>query len=146
MKRHNGRIIAVLTAYNMDINKLDKNQTLKALEEVLELESEEEFPVEIDSKYSYLLICELMDNLKEIDELISNNLVGYTIDRLSYVDRAIIRIAVLEMRFIGVPKNVAINEALEITKDYSNVDEDKQVKFNNKVLANIWEAIENGRK
>lgn len=146
MKRHNGRIIAVMIAYNMDMNQLDKAGALKALENLLLLESEEEFPVEIDSKYAYLLICELMDHLDEVDKLISDNLVGYTIDRLSYVDRAIIRIAVLEMRFIGVPKSVSINEALEITREYSSIDDDKQVKFNNKVLANIWDKIEDNGK
>ena len=112
MKRHNGRIIAVLTAYNMDINHYNKEETLKALQDVIKLEAEEEFPVEIDEQYAYTLICGLLENLNEIDELISSTLIGYTIDRLSYVDRAIIRICILEMKYLGVPKNIAINEAL----------------------------------
>ena len=52
---------------------------------------------------------------------------------LNLVDKAILKFAVFEMLFKDVPYQVAINEALEITKIYSDID-GKQVPFNNKVL------------
>ena len=77
----------------------------------------------------------------EIDNIISNSLVKYTIDRLSYVDRAIIRLATYEMKFLNLAKEVAIDEALLITREYSSLENDAQVKFNNKLLDNISKVI-----
>ncbi len=143
MKRHNGRILAVLSLYNMDINQFNKEETLKTFNEILDMELSEEYPVEIDNKYAEKLINGVMDNLDKIDSIISNNLVKYTLDRLSYVDRAIIRVATYELLEHN-PKNIVINEALEITKDYSSIDNDKQVNFNNSVLDKIATSIEKG--
>lgn len=137
MKRHNGRIIAVQILYNMDIRRLTKEETIQAFEDLINLEKEEEYPVEIDNKYAQELIEGCYDNINNIDMLISSALTNYTIDRLSYVDRAIIRIAVYEMKWLKVDKHIAINEALEITREYSSIDNDKQVQFNNKLLDKV---------
>lgn len=80
-------------------------------------------------------------NLEKIDEVIKNSLVKYTINRLSFVDRAIIRMATTEM-MMGVAKAVAINEALEIVKVYSDQGDGAAVRFVNKVLDNISKNIE----
>ncbi|MDY0023501.1 MAG: transcription antitermination factor NusB [Candidatus Izemoplasmatales bacterium] len=82
----------------------------------------------------------------EVDNIISSNLTNWTIDRLNYVDLAIIRYAVYEMIYLKTPPQVAINEALEITKVYSNLDDDSAKKFNNKLLDNIKKSLgkENG--
>ncbi len=141
MKRHNGRIIAVLTLYNMDLNKLTDTETLNALNDLIIMESEEEFPVEIDTLYSHKLVDGVVNNLNAVDNIIIKSLVKYTIDRLSYVDRALIRVATYEMKFMAVDPKIAINEAVEITKEYSAVENDKQVKFNNKLLDNIAKVI-----
>lgn len=140
MKRHNARIIAVMTLYNMDVslNSIDKLED--TFNSIVEIEKQEEYPVEIDFEYAYKLAKGVMDNITVIDKNISDALVGYTIDRLSYVDRAIIRECVYEMLYEKLAKNIAINEAIEITKDYSSLD-DAQVKFNNAVLDNIAKVI-----
>ena len=141
MKRHNGRIIAVLTLYNMDLSKLTPTETLHALNDIIMLENEEEYPVEIDGLYAHKVVEGVINNLNSIDAIIIKSLVKYTIDRLSYVDRALIRLATYEMKYLEVAPNIAINEALEITREYSSVDNDKQVKFNNKLLDNIAKVI-----
>ncbi len=78
-----------------------------------------------------------MSDIKAIDEVISNSLVGYTLNRLNVVDRSIIELATYEMKNDVVPAAIAINEALEITKMYSDTGDNKEVKFNNKLLDNI---------
>jgi len=85
---------------------------------------------------------EIKDKYQELDEIISSNLVNWTIDRLNYVDLAIIRFATYEMLYVKTPPQVAINEALEITKIYSNLDDDLAKKFNNRVLENIKNFLE----
>ena len=77
--------------------------------------------------------------------MISNSLESYTLDRLSYADRAIIRLACYELKFMDTPKNVVIDEALEITKEYSNLDDNKQLKFNNKLLDKLAKVVYESR-
>jgi N utilization substance protein B len=141
MKRHNGRIIAVLTLYNMDLSKLTDIETLNVLNDIIMMEAEEEYPVEIDNLYAHKIVDGVVNNLNAVDTIIIKSLVKYTIDRLSYVDRALIRVATYEMKFLGVDPKIAINEAVEITKEYSAVENDLQVKFNNKLLDNIAKVI-----
>ena len=122
MKRHNGRIIAVLTLYNMDLSKLTDIETLNVLNDIIMMEAEEEYPVEIDNLYAHKIVDGVVNNLNAVDAIIIKSLVKYTIDRLSYVDRALIRVATYEMKFLGVDPKIAINEAVEITKEYSAVE------------------------
>ncbi|MGI6787845.1 MAG: transcription antitermination factor NusB [Acholeplasmataceae bacterium] len=82
-------------------------------------------------------IRDVLEKLPEIDEMISSNLTNYTINRLSYYDRAIIRYAVYEVKYLNIPKAIIINEAIEITKIYTDLDDEKQHKFNNRLLDNI---------
>ena len=141
MKRHNGRIIAVLTLYNMDLSKLTAEETLHQLNDLIMMEADEEYPVEIDTLYAHKIVDGVCTNLNIVDDIISRSLVKYTIDRLSFVDRALIRVATYELKFMELDPKVAIDEAIEITKEYSSIDNDKQVKFNNKLLDNIAKVI-----
>jgi len=75
--------------------------------------------------------------LKEIDDIITKNLTNWKINRLTYVDRAIIRFATYEMYNTDTPHEIVINEALNLTKKYSDEGDKKMVGFTNKVLDNI---------
>ena len=87
------------------------------------------------------IYTDIICHFDEIDGLIKEHLYHYTIDRLSYVDRAIIRLATYELLMHDTPKEIVINEALELTKEYTNLDDEKQRKFNNKLLDNIANAL-----
>ena len=78
----------------------------------------------------------VMNNIERIDEIIANSLVNYTLSRLNVVDRSIIELATYEM-LEGLAPQIAIDEALEITKLYTDAGDKKEVKFNTKVLDNI---------
>ena len=77
--------------------------------------------------------------------MISKNLVKWTIDRLSFVDKAILRLATYEMMYTSTPKQIIINEAIDITGDYVDTEDFPAKKFNNRVLDNIKESL-NGRQ
>lgn len=83
---------------------------------------------------------EILSKLKKIDDVIENNLFNYSLYRLAFLDKAIIRLATYEMMYTDEPKEVIINEAIEITKKYSDID-DKQRAFTNKVLDNIKNSL-----
>lgn len=75
------------------------------------------------------------NNKEEINELISSKLKGYTLNRLFKIDLAILTLAVIELNYIKEnPKQVIINEAVELAKKYST---EKSHKFINGVLADI---------
>ncbi len=75
----------------------------------------------------------------EINDLISAHLKGYTIDRVYKIDLAIIIVALIELKYIKEnPKEVIINEAVELAKKFST---DKSPKFVNGVLADIVKDI-----
>ncbi len=141
MKRHNARIIAVMSLYNIDLNKYNYEEAMDCFNNIKNLEEDYEYQVEIEYDYSEKMIVGVLENNEAIDNIISNCLVNYTIDRLSYVDRAIIRLATYEMKFLNLAKEVAIDEALLITREYSSLENEAQVKFNNKLLDNISKAI-----
>lgn len=87
------------------------------------------------------MIIQVEEHFSEIDEIISNHLENWTIDRLNYVDKMIIRFAVYEMKYTDTPYEVIINEAIELTKKYTNLDDDKAKSFNNKLLDKIKTSL-----
>ncbi|SRR5579883_711771 len=87
-------------------------------------------------QYAKDIIIIVNDNRNEIDEQISAALVDWQVTRLAQIDRDILRIAVAEMRFLSVPPSVAINEAVELAKRYSEEDSHR---FINGVLRRVTE-------
>lgn len=70
-----------------------------------------------------------------IDNKIEEHLTNWSINRLAKTDLLVMRIAVYEMFFVeDVPNKVALNEALEIIKLYSD---EKSRKFVNGILSNM---------
>lgn len=90
---------------------------------------------EKDDKYIHDRVFDIRSKLSEIDKAISDNTVGWSIDRMSKVDLTILRLAYYEIKFDDdVPQNVAINEAIEIAKIYGG---DSSPSFINGVLAKL---------
>ena len=64
--------------------------------------------------------AERVEKEKEIDELADKYLVDWKIERLNKVDKAILSIGIYELVFTDIPSIVAINEAVELSKKYSD--------------------------
>jgi transcription antitermination protein NusB len=88
--------------------------------------------------YTMEIITRLQVDRAAVDQLLNEILVDWNVDRLAAIDRDILRIATTEMMFLGVPDSVAINEAVELAKRYSNED---GYKFINGILRRVTEAI-----
>ena len=90
-------------------------------------------------KHAERLVQGIQDHQKEIDDRITSVLQNFSFDRLGTVDRNILRLAVYEMLFDpGVPPPVAINEAIEIAKDFGDT---QTKKFVNGVLDRIARSL-----
>ena len=121
MKRTSARELAFKTIYSKFFNAEDNE----------DLDISDKDSLEFISK----ILKSFAENYIEINELISQNLKGYTLERLFKIDLAIITLAVIELKFIKeTPKEVVINEAVELAKKYST---EKSPRFINGVLADI---------
>ncbi len=127
MKRE-ARVKAMQLLYSIDVLGITYEEALVEEEDLDVLAGDY-------AKYCY-------QHLQQIDDIITHSLKNYTIDRLNLVDKAIIRLAVSEMLEGSQPKEVIINEALEITKEYSDQGDHKAVSFNNRLLDNIKNALQ----
>ena len=90
--------------------------------------------LEMDNKYVRDIVNGVLENLENIDTLITKYLENWDLDRLGKTDKAILRLATYEMVYYDTPKLVVINEAVELAKMYSD---DKVVKLINAVLDKI---------
>ena len=85
------------------------------------------------------LVEGVLNNIENIDNNISKYLENWTIDRLGLTDQAIIRISVYELLYTDTPNLVCINEAIELSKKYSD---EKVSKMINGVLDKIYHEVE----
>ena len=111
-------------------------QEPKNLEEQIDLYLECE---EITDKEAKEYIVDAINGIKkhidEINNLIKKNLkADWTIERISKVDFSILKLAIYEIKYKGIPYKVAINEALEISKKYG---EEASKNFINGILASV---------
>ena len=81
----------------------------------------------------------IRENITQIEKLISNNLTQkWTIERISRIDIAILKLAIYEIVYSKLPYKVVINEAVELAKKYG---EDSSKSFINGILASIVKEL-----
>ncbi|MCW6036661.1 transcription antitermination factor NusB [Spirulina subsalsa FACHB-351] len=85
------------------------------LPEVIHLANKQEV-----REYAIELIGTVKRRQAEIDQVLNDSLVDWQVNRLPQVDQQILEIAVAEILYLEVPERIAINEAVEIAKRYSD--------------------------
>ena len=124
-KRREGRIIAFQTLFAFDFN----NKTLDELFEwdwLIKKYSDESL------QYAKFLIKGTIENLNTIDKKIKSKLKNWDFNRISNIDKAILRFSIFSMFFeTDLPEKVIINEAVEIVKNFGT---DDSYKFINGIL------------
>lgn len=136
MKRNNSRIKALIVLYNYDLmNEIIDNDYLNNL-------IQENPDIEIDEEFFQEIVDGVVNNLDRINRIINLNLKNWSLDRMSIIDRNLMRIATYEMLYTTTPKNIIINEILNLTHEYSELDEGLESKFNNKLLDQIRKSID----
>ena len=91
-------------------------------------------PGENECEYMNGMFEGVVNNREEIDRQISDHLRGWTIDRLSRVDLAILRLGAYELMLKETAAGIVINEAVELANQYST---EKAGAFINGVLGSI---------
>lgn len=118
-------------------NKIDYT-TNGVIEEYMDNIPLEEHKI-INTDFLKELVEGVLNNINDIDNNISKYLENWTIDRLGLTDQAIIRISVYELLYTNTPNLVCINEAIELSKKYSD---EKVSKMINGVLDKIYHEVE----
>lgn len=135
--RRRGRELALKLLYGFDLLPRDIDATL---EEFWRLTR---YPKEIRTFAEYLVRGTLAHK-DEIDAFIAKNAINWSIDRMTVVDRNILRYAVYELLYDDViPPKVTINEALDISKKYSTP---KSSAFINGILDHIHHTLEKRKR
>lgn len=135
--RHLSRSIVLQTLFEWDLNNMDKKGTL----EVLNRNVEEFAPNKTDNPFIEKLLDGVLGKKPELDQVIEKAAPEWPIDRISPVDRNILRLGLYELLFADrkeVPAKVAINEAIELAKQFGG---ENSSRFVNGVLGAVYKEI-----
>lgn len=129
MSRRLARDVAFRALFQIDIGKCRAELALYNSLDGFSLKSDEEQLVRD-------LVTGTVENLQTLDNTISKHLVKWELQRLSAVDRNLLRLALYEIIYRpDIPHAVSINEALELAKKYGSTGE--AVGFINGILDRV---------
>ena len=129
MNRTKSRELALKLIYEKEIQKVVEEDTLEIFFESNEIEEPEV------KEYLKDILFGVSENEEKINSLIEKNLKeNWTIDRVSKINISLLKIAIYEMIYKKLPYKVAINEVVELAKQYSD---DQASSFINGILASI---------
>ena len=127
--RHRGREAAMQMLYQWEVGQSD-------IEEVLRTFWSANLPgaegaSDATKAFAEQLVRGTVGNLQKIDPLIAETAEHWRLSRMAALDRLILRLAIGEFLHGETPRNVVINEALELAKTFSG---DESAKFVNGIL------------
>src|SRR3989339_640978 len=141
--RHLSRSIVLQTLFEWDFVSASKkgNWTKDKIKEVLNKNLREFAPGLEDDAFVFSLTEEVLNRCGAVDEIIEKAAPDWPLDKISIVDRNILRIGLTELLFGDrnqVPPKVAINEAIELAKTFGG---ENSGKFVNGVLGAGYKEI-----
>lgn len=136
--RHLARSTVLQTLFEWDFNGQRSTDDLDA---VLERNTVEFAPGMGDPAFMRELLHSIVDKRKDIDLIIEKAAPDWPIQKISVVDRNVLRIGLYELLFADkkeVPEKVAINEAIELAKTYGG---ENSGRFVNGVLGSVYKEL-----
>jgi len=135
--RHLSRSIVLQTLFEWDLNNIDKKATI----DILDRNIAEFAPNKTDRPFMEKLLTGIQGKQSELDLVITKAAPEWPLDRISPIDRNILRLGLYELLFgerSEVPAKVAINEAIELAKQFGG---DNSSRFVNGVLGAVYKEI-----
>ncbi len=136
--RHLVRTIALQSLYEWDFYKQEKD-----LEEIIARNLQEFGPGIDEPDFLWRLIHGIVEHMQEIDAIIEKAAPEWPLEQIAIIDRNVLRIGLYELLYADrneVPPKVAINEAIEVAKNYGGMNSPK---FVNGVLGTVFREITN---
>ena len=142
--RHLSRSIAMQSLYEWDFDGKAKNK----LKEIVERNIKEFGPglEATNQEFIRSLAFGVADNILHIDTIIEKAAPEWPISQITIVDRNVLRLGLYELLYGNkeeVPPKVAINEAIELAKNFSG---ESSGKFINGVLGTVFRELENNQQ
>jgi N utilization substance protein B len=128
--RHRSRARALQVLFLWDLRKQDIGAAIASYYDTLGSEEDDPTPTDPDG-FMETLVRGAVENSASIDRIISDKSANWRIERMPAVDRNILRLAIYEMNDLKTPPAVAIDEALNLARQFSG---DESVAFINGVL------------
>ena len=135
--RHLSRSIAMQSLYEWDFGGRQSE-----LKKIVGRNLEEFGPGLEDKEFAHTLAKGVADNLPQLDKIIEKAAPEWPIDQITIVDRNVLRLGLYELLYANkdeVPPKVAINEAIELAKNFSG---ESSGKFINGVLGTVFRELE----
>lgn len=130
--RRKAREIALQVLYQIDVTGVDADEAIQLFQDNFGMAEE-------TIEFSTQLIHCTLDHLKDIDELIKSCSQHWSLERMSKVDRNILRTSVAEfLYFDDIPPKVTLNEAIDIGKNYGS---DNSGSFINGILDAMYSKL-----
>lgn len=143
MRRRVAREIALQSLYQMTMNEVTAKEAVDSVIDEALHENEGAVDLNGDTSakpYIYELVEGTLTNRERIDQILSEYLKGWQMDRLSKVDREVLRMAAYEMLYRqDTPPKVVVNEAIELAKHFGT---DESGKFVNGVLGKLIKEMD----
>ncbi|MGC9603594.1 MAG: transcription antitermination factor NusB [Minisyncoccia bacterium] len=135
--RHLARTIVLQSLYEWDFYEHQAD-----LANILERNMKEFGPGIDEPDFVWRIAKGVIEHIKEIDDIIKRVAPDWPINQIAIVDRNVLRIGLYELMYADrneVPPKVAINEAIEIAKNYGGQNSPK---FINGVLGTVFRELE----
>lgn len=136
--RHIARSIVLQTLFELDFRDYSE---LPSLEEIITRNVAEFANDVVDTAFVHALLLGILSKKTEIDLVVEKAAPDWPLDKISIMDRNILRLGLYELLFADakeVPAKVAINEAIELSKSYGG---EKSSKFVNGVLGSVYKEL-----
>ena len=128
MKRHEAREKALQALFQVDVGHIPPEEALQNVTGDKEVDP-----------FLRQLVMGVTEHQEEIDALLRANLEKWRLERVANVDRAILRMATYEMKYVeDVPVKVSLDEAVELAKKFGDT---KSGSFVNGVLSKVKDAL-----
>ena len=95
--------------------------------------------LEVENTFVDECVHGVLDNQENLRKMANDSLQGWPLDRLNKVDQAILLLGIYELIHTDTPSVVCINEAIELSKKYSDEAVTKMI---NGVLDKIYHEVE----
>ena len=95
--------------------------------------------LEVENTFVDDCVHGVLDNQEKLRKMANDSLQGWSLDRLNKVDQAILLLGIYELIHTDTPSVVCINEAIELSKKYSDEAVTKMI---NGVLDTIYHEVE----
>jgi len=136
--RHIARSIVLQSLYEVDFRKNKEAEAKTILERNIK-----EFGEGIDEEdFMQRLLLGVLERRPQIDKIIEKSAPEWPLEQITIVDRNVLRMGIFELLFSDkneVPPKVAINEAIELAKNYGG---ESSGRFVNGVLGTIYREME----